>query len=80
MPEQREIEVTPGAELLCHLPNPADATHRFLVTLVRLDGTEKLIDLLTAGGGFADVAWAIRRSFAHDWEIHESLLVWETAF
>lgn len=80
MPEQHEIEVTPGAELLCHLLNPADATHRFLVTLVGLDGTEKLIDLLTAGGGFADVAAAIRRSFAHAWEIHESLLIWEAAF
>lgn len=80
MLEQCEIEATPGAELMCHLADPADATHRFLVTLVRLDGTEKLIDLLTAGGGFADVATAIRRSFAHAWEIHESLLIWETAF
>jgi hypothetical protein len=80
MLEQCGIEPTPGAELLCHLADPADATHRFLVTLVHRDGTEKLIDLLTAGDGFADVATAIRRGFDRAWSIYESLLIWETAF
>ena len=79
MTEHCDIEAAPGAELLCH-GNPADATHRFLVTLQRLDGEEKLIDLLAFGGGFADVAVAIRQSFDHAWEIYESLLIWEAAF
>jgi hypothetical protein len=76
-PEQ--ITVAPGAEFLTDLADASEATHRFLVTLV--NGTdEKLVDLLTIGGGFAQVAQAIRTQYNATWKIHESLSTWEAAF
>jgi hypothetical protein len=66
-----------GAELVCHLDNPNQATHRYAVRLCRKNYDSKLIDLLVDGGGFAELREAIRKSYGQAWKLDTWELVWE---